>query len=68
MALNITEQQYRTALQGIQSRYVWLELLNYNFQTVDELSGVAVSGSITIDANADVRRTRSIELVVKDST
>lgn len=68
MALNITEQQYRTALQGIQSRYVWLELLNYNFQTVDELSGVAVSGSITIDANADVRRTGSIELVVKDST
>ena len=68
MALNITEQQYRTALQGIQSRYVWLELLNYNFQTVDELSGIAVSGSITIDANADVRRTGSIELVVKDST
>ena len=68
MALNITEQQYRTALQSIQSRYIWLELLNYNFQTVDELSGVAISGSITIDANADVRRTGSIELVVKDST
>lgn len=55
-------------MQSIQSRYIWLELLNYNFQTVDELSGVAVSGSITIDANADVRRTGSIELVVKDST
>lgn len=68
MALNITEQQYRTVMQSIQSRYIWLELLNYNFQTVDELSGVAVSGSITIDANADVRRTGSIELVVKDST
>ena len=68
MALNITEQQYRTALQNMQSRYIWLELLNYNFQTVDELSGVAISGSINIDANADVRRTGSIELVVKDST
>ena len=68
MALNITEQQYRTALQSMQSRYIWLELLNYNFQTVDELSGVAISGSINIDANADVRRTGSIELVVKDST
>ena len=55
-------------MQSIQSRYIWLELLNYNFQTVDELSGVAVGGSITIDANADVRRTGSIELVVKDST
>ena len=59
MALNITEQQYRTVMQSIQSRYIWLELLNYNFQTVDELSGVAVGGSITIDANADVRRTGS---------
>ena len=68
MALNITEQQYRTVMQSIQSRYIWLELLNYNFQTVDELSGVAVGGSITIDANADVSRTGSIELVVKDST
>ena len=68
MALNITEQQYRTVMQSIQSRYIWLELLNYNFQTVDELSGVAVGGSITIDANADVRRTGNIELVVKDST
>lgn len=68
MALNITEQQYRTVMQSIQSRYIWLELLNYNFQTVDELSGVAVGGSITIDANADIRRTGSIELVVKDST
>ena len=55
-------------MQSIQSRYIWLELLNYNFQTVDELSGVAVGGSITIDANADVRRTGNIELVVKDST
>ena len=68
MALNITEQQYRTALQNVQSRYIWIELLNYNFQTIDELSGVAISGSINIDANADVRRTGNIELIVKDST
>ena len=45
-----------------------MELLNYNFQTVDELSGVGISGSITIDANADIRRTGTIELVVTDSS
>ena len=68
MALNITEQQYRTPLQNIQSRYVWIELLNYQYQTVEELSGIALSGSITIDANADIRRTGSIELVINNST
>ena len=68
MALNITEQQYRTTLQNIQSRYIWIELLNYQYQTVEELSGVATAGSITIDANADVRRTGTIELVINNST
>lgn len=64
----ITSQQYRTTLQNIQSRYVKLELLNYQYQTVDELSGVCVSGSISIDANADIRRTGSITLAINNST
>ena len=68
MALNITEQQYRTSLQNIQSRYIWVELLNYQYQTVEELSGIAVGGSLTIDANADIRRSGSIQLVVNNST
>ena len=69
MALHsITTDQFRTARQSIQSRYIKLELLNYQFQTVDELQGVATSGAITIDANSDVRRTASISLVVKNSS
>ena len=66
--MNITEQQFRTALQRIQNKTITLELLNYNFQTVDELSGVGISGSISIDANADIRRSGSVELVVTDSS
>lgn len=66
--MNITQEQYNTVLQNIQNRYIKLELLNYQYQTVDELQGVAISGNITIDANSDVRRTGSIEIVVKDSS
>lgn len=66
--LNITDSQYRTANQSIQNKYIRLELLNYQFQTVDGLEGVAIAGSITIDANSDMRRTASITLVVKDSS
>ena len=65
---NITSAQFQTSLQNIQSRYIQLELLNYQFQTVDIIDGVCISGSINIDANADIRRTASISLVVNSST
>ena len=66
--MNITSGQFATALQNIQSRYIKIELLNYQFQTVDSLEGICTSGSISIDANADIRRTGSITLVIKDGT
>ena len=65
---NITSTQFQTSLQNIQSRYIRLELLNYQFQTVDSVEGVCTSGSISIDANSDIRRTGSIVLVVTDSS
>lgn len=64
----ISSDEQRVVLQGIQNRYVKIELLNYNFQTVDMIEGVATAGSISIDANADVRRTASVTLVVENST
>ena len=66
--LNITAAQFNAVMQSIQSRYIKLELLNYQFQTVGSLEGVCVSGSITIDANSDVRRTGSVALVVNNSS
>lgn len=66
--MSITSEQFATALQNIQSRYIKIELLNYQFQTVDSLEGICTSGSISIDANADIRRTGSITLAIKDGT
>lgn len=66
--LNITTEQLRTVMQSVQNRYVRLELLNYQYQTVDNLEGIATSGSITIDANSDIRRTASIVFVVTDGS
>lgn len=67
-SLNITTTQFQAAMQNIQSRYVKLELLNYQYQTVDSIEGVCTSGSISVDANSDIRRTGSIVLVVNNST
>lgn len=64
----LREAQYKTAMQSIQNKYIKLELLNYQFQTVAEVSGVAIDGNISIDANSDIRRTANISLVAKDSS
>ena len=66
--LNITSAQFNTALQNVQEKYVRLELLNYQYQIVDNLEGVATGGTITINANSDIRRTASITMVVTDSS
>ena len=67
-SLNITSAQFSSVMQNIQSRYINLELLNYQFQTVDNVEGVALSGSISIDANSDMRRSANVSLIVKNSS
>lgn len=66
--LNISSDQFRVTSQPIQTHYIKLELLNYKFQTVDSLEGVATGGNITIDAESDIRRTASLTMVVNDSS
>ena len=41
-----------------------INILNFNFQTVDEISGNVIDGNITEDANSDIRRTCDITMVV----
>lgn len=67
-SLNITSAQFGSVMQNIQSRYIKINLLNYQFQTVDSIEGVCTAGSISIDANSDIRRTGSITLVVNNSS
>ena len=66
--INITSNQFRSVMQNMQSRYVRIELLNYQMQTVDLLEGVCTGGSISIDANADIRRTCDLTLVIDNSS
>lgn len=41
-----------------------INVLNFNFQIVDEISGNVLDGNITEDANSDIRRTCDITMVV----
>lgn len=58
--INITEQQYTIVKQPYRELYCKVNLLNYQFQIVDELSGVVIDDSWTISATSDIRRTGTL--------
>lgn len=64
----LTQEQYNVCKQIIRNQTIKINLLNFNMQTVDELSGNVISGSITIDATSSLRRSCNISLVVTDSS
>ena len=66
-AFNISSTQFNNFLQNIQTRYVVLELLNYQFQVVGTIDGKCIGGNISIDANSDIRRTGNVEFVINNS-
>lgn len=68
MPIQITQTNYNTAKQPIRKLSIKINLLNFQFQTVDEISGSVISGSGNVDANSDIRRTCDLSLVVSNSS
>ena len=64
--INITEQQYSIVKQPYRDLYCKVNLLNYQFQIVDEISGVVINDSWTISANSDIRRTGTLVIAPDD--
>ena len=68
MSDNLSHLSYKQTIDGYRKLFIKIYLLNFDFQTIEEISGVVIDGSINIDANADVRRSCNISLVVTDSS
>ena len=68
MVLNITQDDYNILRQSYIKQYIKLDLLDFNMNVVDELSGNLIGLSVTVDANADLRRSCECSLVVTDSS
>ena len=64
----ITQNQFDTVIQPFRNTYAKINLLNFQFLTVDSLEGVVTECNISISADADVRRTCNVTMVVKDSS
>lgn len=58
--INITEQQYSIVKQPYREIHCKVNLLNYKFQVVDDISGMVLSDTWTISATSDIRRTGTI--------
>ena len=66
--LNITQNDYNIIKQRINERYIKLNILDFQYQTVDEISGNMISCSVQCDADSDLRRSCSVSLVVRDNS
>lgn len=63
---SLTEPQVRIVKQPVQNRFVKLDILDDKFEEIWSIEGVALSGSININAQSDVRRNASLEIVAID--
>ena len=67
--MDINQREYAVAKQNGRIIHTKINVLNFDFQIVGEISGVVLDGSTyNIDATSDIRRTCSISLIPKDKT
>lgn len=68
MPLNIQQQDYNIMSQPYINKYMKLNILNFDMNVVDEISGNLVSCDVSVNADSDLRRSCSVSLVVVDAT
>ena len=68
MSLNIQQQDYNIMSQPYINKYMKLNILNFNMNVVDEISGNLVSCDVSVNADSDLRRSCSVSLIVVDAT
>ena len=67
--MNIDQREYNVTKQRGRIIHTKINILNFDFQIVGEVSGIVLDGSTyNIDATSDIRRTCSISLIPKDSS
>lgn len=65
----ISQNEYNVVKQMNRYLHMKINLLNYNFQKVDELSGTLIGEpTFTINADSDVRRTCSFSIIPTNSS
>lgn len=66
--INIGAEDYNVLKQQYIKKYIRLELLDFQYNIIDELSGNMTKCSINVDSNSDLRRSCDLGFVVTTST
>lgn len=64
----LQQQDYDVVKQSIVNRFIKVNLLDFNYKVVDEISGNVIGFEVRVDAESDIRRTCDVKIAVKDST
>ena len=64
----ITQAQYSTAKQGHRNISIRIDLLNFSKQVIESIEGRVIGGTLTSDANSNMRNTCDIKMVITDSS
>lgn len=68
MPINIQQQDYNIMSQPYINKYMKLNIMNFDLNIVDEISGNLMTCDVSVDADSDLRRGCSVSLVVTDSS
>lgn len=60
----LTQEQIDVLKQTLRNKRLKIELLDSNMRTVDSIEGHAIGGSITANANNDIRRTGNVQMSI----
>ena len=68
MPINVGQDDYNILSQQIITKYIKLEILNFQYNVVDEISGSLTAMSVNIDSESDLRRSCNLTFVVTDAS
>lgn len=68
MPINVGQDDYNILSQQIITKYIKLEILNFHYDVVDEISGNLTAMSVNIDSESDLRRSCNLTFVVTDAS
>lgn len=64
MAVIPTQTDYDLVQIKVRNAKIKVEVLNFDFQTINSLEGKVIDGSISVDATSDIRRTCNLTLAI----
>ena len=68
MPINVGQDDYNILSQQIITKYIKLEILNFQYNVVDEISGNLTAMSVNIDSESDLGRSCNLTFVVTDAS